>query len=131
MHGEYKIPGGKLVVASVVRANDSSSVTLEEPRVLQQNALTGVVDVDWLNQSTLVAATELSSAPVVSVSVDGQRLDNYNSANLTPPVRAITAAPGRPIVAADAGGLWTVNEIGDVWRLHPHTAVGALPFYPG
>lgn len=124
------VVNGQLVVASVVRAQDS--VTLRGPRILQMGTLNGVVDVDWLSQDTLVAATTMPSQPVVKVPIDGLRLDPFNSANLTPPVTGITAAPGRPIVVADSSGLWTASDVGEVWRPHPHSfSPRAAPFYPG
>lgn len=124
------IVNGQLMVASVVRTQDA--VTLKQPRILQQGTLTNVVDVDWLSQDSLVAATSMPSQPVVKVPVDGLRMDTFNSSNLTPPVAAVTAAPGRPIVVADAGGLWTASDVGEVWRPHPHTLQAKVaPFYPG
>ncbi|TNC21273.1 LpqB family beta-propeller domain-containing protein [Amycolatopsis alkalitolerans] len=124
------VVNGQLMVASVVRTQDS--VTLRSPRILQQGTLSGVVDVDWLSQDTLVAATTLPSQPVVKVPIDGLRMDTFNSSNLTPPVYAITAAPGRPIIVADDGGLWTASDVGEVWRPHPHSLrAHAAPFYPG
>ncbi|PXY26641.1 hypothetical protein DI005_35545 [Prauserella sp. PE36] len=125
------IAGGHVVVASVVRAPDGSSVTLRAPRILQAGELHSVVDVDWISQDTLIVATGSDSIPVARVPVDGLRLDQFNSSNLTPPMRAITAAPGRPIVVADASGLWTASDVGDVWRPHPHSRPEAKPFYPG
>nr|WP_165777501.1 LpqB family beta-propeller domain-containing protein [Amycolatopsis antarctica] len=123
------IAGEQLVVASVVREADS--VTLRFPRILQGGDLSGVLDVDWASQDTLVAATN-SATPVVRVPIDGLRMDKFNSSNLTPPVRAITAAPSRSIVVADAGGMWTASDVGEVWRPHQHTqGPGAEPFYPG
>ncbi|SFK48938.1 Lipoprotein LpqB beta-propeller domain-containing protein [Amycolatopsis sacchari] len=124
------VVNGQLLVASVVRTQDS--VTLRSPRILQTGTLTGVVDVDWLSQDSLVAATTMPSQPVVKVPIDGLRLDTFNSSNLTPPVYAITAAPGRPIVVADAGGLWTASDVGEVWRPHQSSlGARAAPFYPG
>ncbi|WP_033293828.1 LpqB family beta-propeller domain-containing protein [Amycolatopsis jejuensis] len=121
---------GQLVVASVVRTGDT--VTLREPRVLQPGALSSVADVDWgSTPDTLVATTSSPSQPVERVSVDGRRMDAYNSSNLTAPVRAVAAAPSRPIVVADGGGLWNATELGEVWRPQAHTMVGADPFYPG
>lgn len=125
------IVDGRLLVASVVRERDASSVVLRSPKVLQGSKLDKVVDVDWSSQDTLIVARDSSTAPVVRVSVDGLRLDQFNSSNLTSPVRAITAAPGRPIVAADVSGLWTASDVGAVWRPHPHTMLNAQPFYPG
>ncbi|WP_307849576.1 LpqB family beta-propeller domain-containing protein [Qaidamihabitans albus] len=125
------IAGGQLLVASVVRAADGTSVTLRAPRILQSGQLGEVVDVDWISQDTLIAATASESVPVARVPVDGLRLDKFNSSNLTPPMSAVTAAPGRPIVVADAGGLWTVSDVGEVWRPHAHSHAEARPFYPG
>lgn len=124
------VVNGQLLVASVVRTQDA--VTLRSPRILQMGTLSGVVGVDWLSQDSLVAATTMPSQPVVKVPIDGLRMDTFNSSNLTPPVYAITAAPGRPIVVADAGGLWTASDVGEVWRPHPHSLGSKVaPFYPG
>jgi hypothetical protein len=120
----------QLVVASVVRSGDT--VTLREPRVLQPGVLSDVVDVDWGSSAdSLVVVTSSSSQPVQRVSLDGRRMDAFNSSNLTAPVRAVTAAPSRPIVVADAGGLWNATELGEVWRPQPHSMPDAEPFYPG
>ncbi|MYW97786.1 hypothetical protein G3I59_46055 [Amycolatopsis rubida] len=121
---------GQLVVASVVRSSDT--VTLREPRVLQPGVLTDVLDVDWgSTPDTLVAATSSPSQPVQRLSIDGRRMDAYNSSNLTAPVRAVASAPSQPIVVADAGGLWTATELGEVWRPQAHSMQNADPFYPG
>ncbi|MEU4251758.1 LpqB family beta-propeller domain-containing protein [Amycolatopsis sp. NPDC026612] len=120
---------GQLWVASVVVNGDS--VSLREPRNLQPHDLQDVVDVDWINQDTLVVVTKSPSQPVVRVTVDGQRMDAFNSSNLTPTVHGVTAAPDRPIVVADASGLWIASELGEVWRPQSHTMKDADPFYPG
>lgn len=123
------IAGEQLVVASVVRAADS--VTLRAPRILQGGDLSSVVDVDWANQDTLVAATN-SATPVARVPIDGLRMDKFNSSNLQPPVQAIAAAPSRSIVVADVGGMWTASDVGEVWRPHQYSrGPDAKPFYPG
>jgi hypothetical protein len=123
------VMGGQAVVASVVRT--PGSVRLTSPRVLRSGELTNVVDIDWENQDTLVVATSSPSLPLARVPVDGLRMDTFNSSNLTAPVHAVTAAPNRPVMVADAGGLWTASDVGEVWRPFPHTFVGANPFYPG
>ncbi len=120
---------GELWVASVVGVGDS--VSLREPRHLQPHDLEDVVDVDWVAQDNLVAVTKSPSQPVVRVTVDGQRMDAFNSSNLTPPVHGVTAAPGRQIVVADLSGLWTASVLGEVWRPQAHTMKDADPFYPG
>ncbi|WP_328449221.1 LpqB family beta-propeller domain-containing protein [Amycolatopsis sp. NBC_00438] len=124
------VVGGQLWVASVV-GSGGDSVSLREPRHLQPHDLQDVVDVDWLTQDTLVAVTSSVSQPVVRVTVDGQRMDAFNSSNLTTPVHGVTAAPSRPIVVADASGLWTASVLGEVWRPQNHSAKDADPFYPG
>ncbi|WIX82059.1 LpqB family beta-propeller domain-containing protein [Amycolatopsis carbonis] len=124
------IVNGQLVVAAVVRNGDT--VTLREPRVLQPGELSDVVDLDWGSTAdTLVVVTSSSSQPVQRVSVDGRRMDAFNGSNLTAPVTAVTAAPNRPIVVADPGGLWNATELGEVWRPQAHTMLNATPFYPG
>ncbi|SFW66039.1 LpqB family beta-propeller domain-containing protein [Amycolatopsis australiensis] len=123
------VVNGQLWVASVVGGGDS--VALREPRLLQPHDLRDVVDVDWLSQDTLVAVTASPSQPVVRVTVDGQRMDAFNSSNLTPTVHGVTAAPSRPIVVADASGLWTASVLGEVWRPQSHSMKDADPFYPG
>lgn len=125
------VADGKLIVASIARTPET--VALQAPRVLQSELLTDVVDVDWLSQESLVVGTKSGGRPVVKVAVDGYRVDRFNSANLTPPIKAVAAAPGKAIVAADGRGLWTVNGSGEVWRPHAAVAGGsrALPFYPG
>ena len=123
------VVGGQLWVASVVSSGDS--VALREPRLLQPHDLHEVVDVDWVAPDLLVAATTSNSQPVVRVTVDGQRMDAFNSSNLTPPVHGVTAAPSRPIVVADASGLWTASVLGEVWRPQDYSMKDADPFYPG
>jgi hypothetical protein len=106
-------------------------VALREPRLLQPHDLNDVVDVDWVAQDMLVVATRSPSQPVVRVTVDGQRMDAFNSSNLTPQVHGVTAAPSRSIVVADASGLWTASALGEVWRPQAHSMKDADPFYPG
>ncbi|MGH3947762.1 MAG: LpqB family beta-propeller domain-containing protein [Pseudonocardiaceae bacterium] len=123
----------KLIVAAVARSSDA--VRLQSPRVLQPEVLDDVVDADWLSQDMIVVATGSALRPVVKVTVDGYRMDPFNSANLTPPISAITAASGRAVVAADIRGLWTASGVGEVWRPHPQVQGASVspaePFYPG
>jgi hypothetical protein len=127
------VAGGRLVVTSVVRTPDS--VMLRMPRIISGSGLAEVRDVDWLSQDTLVVATAASSLLVAKMPIDGLRIDPFNSSNLTPPVRAITASPSRSVMVADAGGLWTASDVGEVWRPYPHSPdapdPNVIPFYPG
>lgn len=123
------VVNGQLVVTSIVRTADS--VVLRSPRILQARDLKDVVDVDWATQDSLIVATSSTSQPVVKVPLDGRRMDAFNSSNLTPPVHGVTAAPSRPNLVADTGGLWVASELGEVWRPQAHTVTAADPFYPG
>lgn len=120
----------KVVVASVVRTSDS--VLLRAPRILQPETLTDVVDVDWLTQEWLVAATSSASRPVVKLPVDGFGYERYSLSNLELPLRGITAAPDRPVVAANPGGLWEASLPSEVWRQRSlNQSSLSSPFYPG
>ncbi|HEV8560616.1 MAG TPA: LpqB family beta-propeller domain-containing protein [Actinophytocola sp.] len=125
------VANGQVVVASVVR--DKESVSIHSPRVLQGNEIRGVIGVDWGSQDTIVAATGARTQPVVNIPVDGYSIEPFSSANLgSSPVTAIAAAPDREVVAADRTGMWTVSDVGQVWRLQAqHQIPNARPFYPG
>jgi hypothetical protein len=121
---------GKLVVAAVVRNNDSVSLAL--PRTLQPRMIVNAVGVDWLNQHTLVVATGQTDLPVIRVSVDGMTIDQYDSNNLQFPMRAVTAAPERDVVVTDNAAVLTAPGLGQVWRqVQNGQGSTAIPFYPG
>jgi len=121
---------GKLVVAAVVRDRDSVSLSL--PRTLQLTMIVAAVGVDWGNQESLVVATEQTTLPVISVTVDGLTIETYDSNNLQFPVRAVTAAPDREVVVTDSAAVLTVAGFGQVWRqLQNGQGTAAIPFYPG
>lgn len=126
------VVGGKLVVAAVVRGDDSS-VAIRAPRHLQPSTLgANALSLDWLSQDVLVVSTSLSAQPIVKVDVDGLKLERYNTSNLTAPVNSVAAVPGRPVIAADRTGLWTATDVGDVWRASAvKPEPGAFVFYPG
>lgn len=129
------IVNSQLVVCAVVRTPNSDTVALRSPRILLPDALTGVVGVDWLLQDQLVVATSSSESPIVQIAADGDPVFNrYNAANLTAPVTAVTAAPSRPVIVVDAGGMWTSSDSGSVWRVqgvNVGKGSAAVPFYPG
>ncbi|MFD1151619.1 LpqB family beta-propeller domain-containing protein [Saccharothrix hoggarensis] len=126
------VVGGKLVVAAVVRGQDSA-VSLRSPRNVQSSALgTSALAVDWLAQDVVVASTTLAAWPIVKVNIDGLRIERYNTSNLTVPVNSVTAAPGRNVLAVDQSGLWSASDVGDVWRASPtKVEAGTQAFYPG
>jgi hypothetical protein len=123
------VAGGHLLVGAVV--TDQGSVSIKQVRVVQPS-LTGVVKVDWLRQDLLVVATNQPGAPVQSVSVDGEKVDPYSSANLTTAITALAASQSGPVLVVDAAGMWSSTDINDVWTPVQHNQTsGAIPFYPG
>ncbi|MBM7770031.1 hypothetical protein JOD54_000235 [Actinokineospora baliensis] len=124
------VVNGEVRVASVVRNNDA--VMLRSGRTLQAGIVKDVVGLDWLDRLTVIAATGLAIRPVVSMSVDGYSYTTYNKTNLTLPVTAVTAAPGRATIVTDGSGMWTTGEAGKVWQYHQYNlGPGSLPFFPG
>lgn len=123
------IAGGRLLVGAVVA--DQGSVSIKQVQQIQPT-LTGVTKVDWLRQDQLIVATDNPDQPVLSVSVDGEKVDPYNSANLTSTVTAIAASQTGPVIAVDSAGMWASTDINDYWTVVPHNQpAGAIPFYPG
>ncbi|KAA2260949.1 hypothetical protein F0L68_19310 [Solihabitans fulvus] len=123
--------GGRLVVGSVARAQDSASI--KSARVLQQTSLGSTVTaVDWPSQEAVVVATTSSSQPVVKVFVDGFQVDRFNTSNLTVPITSLAAAPSRPVIAVDRTSMWQATDIGEVWRANPtFSGPNQIAFYPG
>ncbi|WP_158850041.1 LpqB family beta-propeller domain-containing protein [Saccharothrix deserti] len=126
------VVGGRLVVAAVVRGQDSA-VSLRAPRYLQPSVLgAAALSVDWLAQDVVVASTSLAAWPIAKVNIDGMRMERYNTSNLTVPVNSVTAAPGRTVLAVDQSGLWSASDVGDVWRASTtKVEPGTQAFYPG
>ncbi|MPZ79086.1 MAG: hypothetical protein GEV28_01245 [Actinophytocola sp.] len=121
---------GRLVVASVVRDNDS--VSLRAPRRLQPINIVQAVGVDWLSQDTLVVATRQGSLPVASLPVDGLKLEVFDRNNLQLPIKSIAAAPDRDVIVTDSAAVSSVPGVGQLWRQHPYgQSRDAIPFYPG
>jgi hypothetical protein len=121
---------GSVVVAPVVR--DKDSVSLSKPRTLSPTMIVNAVGVDWLNQDTLVVATQQPQMPVINLSLDGLTIDVYDANNLQLPVRAVTAAPDRDVVVTDSAAVSAVSGLGQVWhRLQNGQGPTAIPFYPG
>ena len=125
------IAGGHLLVGAVV-PDQQGQVTIKQVNQLQAQTITDAVDVDWLEQTTLMVATSQPGQPVFSVSADGLTLSKY-ATNLTVP-NAITAAEARPVLVADSAGIWRTSDSADLWEVNtiPHDpGTPAIPFYPG
>lgn len=126
------VAGGRLLVAAVVRGQDSA-VTLRSPRILQPSLLgTNALALDWLAQDVIVVSTSLAQWPIAKINIDGLGIERYNTSNLNAPVASVTAAPGRSVLAVDRSGLWSASDVGDVWRASPtEVDPGTQVFYPG
>ena len=138
------VTGGLVVVGVVVRdATGTARVAsaqvlragpagLAPPVTPDVDALTGVVDTAWSRPDRLVAVGVRPLRPVSFLSVDGLDLDEAPTINLSPPMTAVTATPGRPVLAVDQGGLWSLADDGtEVWRSVAGAGPGAVPAYPG
>ncbi|HSK61404.1 MAG TPA: LpqB family beta-propeller domain-containing protein [Actinomycetospora sp.] len=132
------VAGGRVVVAAVAR-DGAGGVRLGSVAVLRADSLDEVLDVGWTRTDQLVAVGNRADRPVTLVSVDGLDLESLSSTNLTPPVTAVAARPGRPLVVADQSGTWTLplagdgsgGSGGDVWRGVPGVGPATVPAYPG
>ncbi len=132
------VAGGHVALATVMR-DAGGGVRLGAVRVLRPGpageALEGVVDVTWSQTDRLVAVGSTAGHPVQLASADGLDLDDGPTTNLTPPVTAVAAAPNRPTLVVDQGGLWSLPADGsdgsDVWRSVPGGSSSSVPAYPG
>lgn len=131
------VVGGRVVVGAVAR-DATGGARVSSVQVLRPDAVTDVLDVGWLRTDRLVAVGARIDRPVALLTVDGLTLDSGPTTNLTPPVTSVAAAPGRPLVAVDQSGAWTlpgtgadVGSPGEVWRSLPAAGAGSVPAYPG
>jgi hypothetical protein len=131
------VAGGRVAVAAIAR-DAAGGARLGAVTVVRPDALDQIQDVGWTRTDQLVAVGNRAQAPVALVSVDGLDLDTAPSTNLTPPVTAVAAQPGRALVVADQSGTWTLPTAGsggtggsDVWRAVPGFGTSTVPAYPG
>jgi hypothetical protein len=131
------VAGGRVAVAAIAR-DAAGGALLGAVTVVRPDSLDGILDVGWTRTDQLVAVGNRAQSPVTMVSVDGLDLDTAPSTNLTPPVTAVAAQPGRALVVADQSGTWTLPTPGsagtgggDVWRAVPGFGTSTVPAYPG
>ena len=122
---------GRLYTAAVARSPDGD-VMIRNVRPLRPADLGDVVAADWRAAETVVAVSRSGEGLVSQVSVDGLTRDSCPSSNLTPPLRAVAAAPNRPVLVTDQGGVWSFAG-GDLetWRQVVGGVPDAVPLYPG
>ena len=125
------VVGAGLYVAAVARSIDGEAA-IRNVRRLRPADLGQVVAVDWRSTESIVAITGGPDPQVAQVSVDGLALQPVLGNNLTPPLTAIAAAPSRPLLVTDQGGVWSfAGGEQDAWRPVLGGAPNAVPNYPG
>ena len=122
---------GRLYTAAVARS-PGGDVMIRNVRALRSTDLGDVVAADWRAAETVVAVSRSGVGLVSQVSVDGLTRDSVPSSNLTPPLRAVAAAPNRPVLVTDQSGVWSFAG-GDLetWRQVVGGVPDAVPLYPG
>ncbi|HEY0816680.1 MAG TPA: LpqB family beta-propeller domain-containing protein [Pseudonocardia sp.] len=125
------VVAGGLYTGAVARSIDGE-VAVRDVRRLRSADITEAVAADWRSSDTIVAITAGLDALVAQVSVDGLTLSPVLGNNLTPPLTAVAAAPNRPLLVTDQGGVWSFAGDGqDAWRQVLGGASNAVPVYPG
>ena len=122
---------GGLYTAALARSPDGD-VAVRNVRSLRPDDLGEVVAADWRAAETIVTVTRRADGPVSQVSVYGLTWEVLPGSNLTPPLRAVAAAPNRPVLVTDQSGVWAFAG-GDLetWRQVVGGAPDAVPLYPG
>ena len=125
------VVAGSLCTAAVARSIDGE-VAIRNVRRLRPADLGQVVAADWRSTESVVAITGGPDPQVAQVSVDGLSLQPVLGNNLTPPLTAVAAAPSRPLLVTDQGGVWSfAGGEQDAWRQVLGGAPNAVPNYPG
>lgn len=125
------VVAGGLYTAAVARSIDGE-VAIRNVRRLRPADLGQVVAADWRSTEAVVAITGGADPQVAQVSVDGMTLQPVLGNNLTPPLTAVAAAPSRPLLVTDQGGVWSFGGgEQDAWRQVLGGAPNAVPNYPG
>ncbi|MFF0816526.1 MtrAB system accessory lipoprotein LpqB [Rhodococcus sp. NPDC003318] len=125
---------GKVYVTTV-QSRDDGTYRLVGALPVAVGLGSPAVGLDWSTGDAIVVSRAASDIPVVTVSVDGSRMDALPSRNLTPPVVSVDASPTMTFVA-DSRAVFQLNgndPLGDrYWREVPGlTGVKAIPVLPG
>ncbi|TQF66065.1 MtrAB system accessory protein LpqB [Rhodococcus spelaei] len=128
------IVDGKVYVATV-RHRPDGTYALGSARPVAVGLGSPAVSLDWSSGDAIIVARAASDIPVVTVAVDGSRMDALPSRNLTPPVTSVDASATTAFVA-DSRAVFQLNNndpAGDrYWREVPGlTGVKAIPVLPG
>jgi len=125
------VVGGGLYSGAVARSIDGE-VAIRNIRRLRPAQLGEVVAADWRSAESVVAITRDGERLVAQVAVDGLEFQDVLNDNLTPPLTAVAAAPNRPLLVTDQGGVWSFGGgEQDAWRQVLGAFPDAVPVYPG
>jgi hypothetical protein len=125
------VVAGQLVVGAVVRSA-AGDVSVRNVRMLRSGDLTDLVALSWRTSDQIAVVGRRPDRAVEVVMVDGLDWQSLPTNNLTPPLSAVAAAPGRPLLVTDQNGVWSfgADDLGS-WRQlvggTPNSVVG----YPG
>lgn len=128
------IVDGKVYVAIVVR-QPNGQFALTNPQPVAIGLRSPALSLDWSTGESIVVARAAADVPVVTVTVDGSRMDALPSRNLTAPVTSVDAAPTTEFVA-DARAVFQLNNNDPVedrqWReVRGLAGLKAIPVLPG
>jgi len=125
------VVAGQLAVGAVVRSA-AGDVAVRNVRMLRSGDLTDLVALSWRTSDQIAVVGRRPDRAVEVVMVDGLDWQSLPTNNLTPPLSAVAAAPGRPLLVTDQNGVWSfgADDLGS-WRQliggTPNSVVG----YPG
>ncbi|MDQ2709927.1 MAG: LpqB family beta-propeller domain-containing protein [Actinomycetota bacterium] len=125
------VVGGQLAVGAVTRSA-GDDVAVRNVRMLRASELTDLVALSWRTSDQIAAVGRRPDRPVEVVMVDGLDWQSLPTNNLTPPLTAVAAAPGRPLMVTDQNGVWSfgADDLGS-WRQLVGGAAGSVAGYPG
>ncbi|MGQ0480037.1 MAG: LpqB family beta-propeller domain-containing protein [Pseudonocardia sp.] len=125
------VVGGQLAVGAVARSM-GDDVMVRNVRLLRSDELTDLVALSWRTSDQIAVVGRRPDRAVEVVMVDGLDWQSLPTTNLTPPLTAVAAAPGRPLLVTDQNGLWSFgpDDLGS-WRQLVGGTAGAVAGYPG
>jgi len=125
------VVAGQLVVGAVARSV-GGEVAVRNVRMLRSADLTELVGLAWRNSDQIVVVGRRPDRAVEVVTVDGLECQPLPTNNLTLPLSAVAAAPGRPLLVTDQTGLWSfgADDLGS-WRQLVGSVAGSVAAYPG
>lgn len=125
------VVAGQLAVGAVVRSA-AGDVSVRNVRILRPADLTDLVALSWRTSDQIAVVGRRPDRPVEVVMVDGLDWQSLPTNNLTPPLSAVAAAPGRPLLVTDQNGVWSfgADDLGS-WRQLAGGTPNSVAGYPG